>query len=664
MIRLLVNLTVSWALSAAALAAPAIPTTTPPTPEQLAAREKIRPKVEAIWTDCRGTADPDKDYVRYFWEITDRLIALGPDVIPFLTSEVDLADPATYHFAAYALGHFPGPESEAALKKAIRSADARGGRYGEACKRFATFSLALLGDASVLDSLQNGLEIQDGNMVPDLILIEHLAAILGPAGTPVLTQQLATYQDDPEAIEKLEFTILALGRTGDTSLVPKLVPYLKNPVADVRAQAAEAVSRLGGASACQEFVPLIASSNRREAYAAMDAIVRTKPEACYKALVARLEVEENIEIRSSLYGVVVALGGENALEILRAGVQSKSYVERSIVADMIGRVGSKKGLNLLRALVQDPNEGVADRAVGALEGIGGEGATDTLVALTADRRRMVSLTACAVLTQMNVTAAAPRVASVLMELVREPIGDLELRAQVAQLTDALVSLRYTDPIEDLKKAIDIQTDKEIKDSLASCVKRLSLLAKNGNDPAPWTEALASSDEAVRRLAARRLAEIGAPPAVAAIEARLAKPDLGNDERTEIFRSIAEAKTQNAASLVERALADPADDTWERRDARGEEAWAARRIGGDRMAKALRASALRREGRDWPTIVYLAIMEKSAASDTLKTLSRTRLRRPENRIGREDKQITEILADLAAGRTPSLYDVPPDALERE
>ena len=664
MIRALALLATSWALATTVVAAPKVPTTTPPTPEQLAAREKIRPKVEAIFAECRAAADPDKDYVRYFWEVTDRLMALGPDVVPFLTSEVDLADPSTYHFAAYALGHFPGPESEAALKKAIRVADSRGGRFGEACKRFATFSLALLGDTSVLDSVQNGLEIQDASMVPDILLMEHLAAIIGPPGAPILAQQLATYQADPEATDRLQYAIMGLGRAGDPSLVPKLVPYLKSPVSNVRAQAAEAVSRLGGAAACQEFVPLLSSTNRREAYAAMDAVVRTKPEPCYKALVAHLEVEGNLEIRSSLYGVIVALGGENALEVLRPGIQSKSYVERSIVADMIGRVGSKKGLNMLRALVADPNEGVATRAVGALEAIGGESATDTLVALTADRRRMVSLTACGVLTQMNATAAAPRIASVLMEIVREPIGDLELRAQVAQLTDELVALRYTDPIDDLKKAIDVQTDPEIKGSLASCVKRLGLLAKNGDDPAPWIEALGSADDDIRGLAEHRLAEIGAPPAIAALEARLTKADLSADERAGIFRSLADAKAQGAASLIERALADPADDTWERREVRSEEAWAARRIGGERMAKALRASAIRRDGRDWPTLVYLALMEKGAAAETLKGLARERLRRPETRIGREDKQLTEILADLGAGRIPSLYDVPPDALERE
>jgi hypothetical protein len=79
---------------------------------------------------------------------------------------------------------------------------------------------------------------------------------------------------------------------------------------------------------------------------------------------------------------------------------------------------------------------------------------------------------------------------------------------------------------------------------------------------------------------------------------------------------------------------------------------------------LKASAVRRQGRDWATLVYYAVLEKGASADTLKSLGALRLRRPETRIGREDGQLSEILSDLAAGRTPSTYDVPPDALVRE
>jgi hypothetical protein len=80
-----------------------------------------------------------------------------------------------------------------------------------------------------------------------------------------------------------------------------------------------------------------------------------------------------------------------------------------------------------------------------------------------------------------------------------------------------------------------------------------------------------------------------------------------------------------------------------------------------MARALRTSAVRREGLDWATLVYLAVLEKGAALDTLKLLRVRRLRFLEARFGREEGQLDGILADLAAGRPPTRFDVPPEVL---
>jgi HEAT repeat protein len=633
----------------------------PPTPEQLAALERIRPKVEAIWADVRTPPAPDKDYLRYFWQVTDQLIALGPDSVPFLTSELDLTDQLTYPFAAYALGQFPGPASEAALRKAARVADARGGRFGQACKRWALFGLALLGKPDVLDLVQEGEQIQGTAMVPDFLLMVHLAALIGPAGNPILSKQLDTYGPNPEESERTQYTLFGLGRTGDASFVPRLLPLLQSKSAGIRAQAADALSRLGPPEVCLQIMPLLVDPKQRENYAVAEALERSKPSPCYKAMVARLEVEENLEVRAALYAAVAVLGGEASLDVFRGYLGSKSFVERTIVADMIGRVRSKKGLNMLRALLADPSSNVAERAVESLGVIGGEGATDTLLALTADRRREIVLTASRVLTEMGVKKAGPRIAVDLLDMVREPVGELELRAPIVQLAESLVTLEYAEPLDDVKRAIDVQTDPEIKETLASCARRLELIARNGVAPVPWIEALDSPLAEVRTLGARRLAEIGAPAGLAALGSRLARTDLDPAERAAIFRAFADAQTPGAVPLIERALADAASDAWELRDARAEAAWAARRIGGERMVKALRASATRCQGRDWATLVYLAVLDQGAAIDTLKTLRTQRLRRPEVRVGREDRQLAEILADLAAGRTPALYDTPPEKL---
>src|SRR5262245_25240320 len=68
----------------------------PPTPEELAARERVRPAVEAIFREARTPPERHADpRPRYFFDVTDSLVALGPDVVPFLVAEVDLEDSQT-----------------------------------------------------------------------------------------------------------------------------------------------------------------------------------------------------------------------------------------------------------------------------------------------------------------------------------------------------------------------------------------------------------------------------------------------------------------------------------------------------------------------------------------------------------------------------------------
>ena len=158
---------------------------------------------------------------------------------------------------------------------------------------------------------------------------------------------------------------------------------------------------------------------------------------------------------------------------------------------------------------------------------------------------------------------------------------------------------------------------------------------------------------------RRLAEIGSAPAVRAITARLARADLPPDERAHVLIAIGEARAQSMAALVEGHLTDSAYDAFSLEEARSAAAWAARRLGGKRMAKALRESALRRDGRDWATLVNLAILDDRAALGTLDTLRARRLRYPDSRFGREAAQLDAILADLQGGRSLARFDAPPD-----
>ena len=636
--------------------------TEPPTPAQLAAMERVRPVVEAIWREVK-TPDPDGDVrPRYFMEVTDRLLAIGPDVVPFLTSEVDLADPATFHYCAYALGRIGGADAEAALRRAIVAAEARGGKFGVACKRFALFGLSLMGAPDVMDMMQTGEKTLFGaQMVPDFPQIAHMAILVGPAAAPWLDRQLETYRSEPGAIEKLENTILALGYAGDASFVPKLAPLLASPLPRIRVQTADSISRLADASFCDKVAPLLAAKDVRERGFAAGAFERWKPEPCYKAMIGRLEVEDDVGVRAALYRAIAAMGGEASLEVFRVNLLSGNEFDQAVVIKAIADIGSKKGLNMLRQMLTSPDSLTVVRALEAIAAIGGEGAMDTLLAATADRRRGVAASAREILVREGVRKIAPRVAEDLLSLVREPVGSRTLHVPIAERAEALVALGYTEPIVDLQKAAAVQTDPEVEQTLSSCVRRLQLIAKHGDDPAGWAGEAGASDVRVRQLADRRLAEIGSPAAVKVLAARLAKSDITPEERGDILLAIGNARTAGAAEVVERHLADPAYDNWDLHDARSAAAWAARRIGGPRMTRALRESAVRRDGRDWATLAYLAVVEKAAAIPTLKTLRVNRLRYPDAHFGREETLLEIMILDLAAGRSPSRFDVAPEAL---
>jgi len=653
---------VALVLTLAVRALPAQETTPPPTPEQLAAQERVRPLVNAIWLDARAPSDPNAPRPRLFWDLTDRLIAIGPDVVPFLTSELDLMDADTFHYSAYALGQLGGPEAEAALRKAIRVANSRGGRFGLACKRFAIFGLALLGKPDVVDLMQQGEPSLHGSvMVPDYPLSAHLALIAGPATAPLLVKQLATFQADPKATDKLEDTVLALGRAGDRSVAPSLVPLLTHASPEIRAAAADAISRLGEPAMCERLMPLLSSKDMGERILVASSLERWKPAPCYKAIIGRLETEDQVAVRAPLYGAIAAMGGESSLDVFRVFLKTSNQFDQAVVIDSIGSIGSTKGLNVLRALLPDSNPNSVAHALGAIARIGGEGAIDTLLASTSDRRRTVASGAAEILTELGDVRVAPRRAGELIDLVREPVGNLSMRARILELSEALVTLSYTEPIDDLKAAIAVQSDLEILDTLKSCVRRLELLKKHGDDDAAWVAELTNPVASVRALADRRLAELGTQAAVGALTARLARSDLPADERAHVLRVIGDAKTAGAAALVERNLAEPVYDAWELREARVAAAYAARRLGGTRMANALRASAVRRDGRDWATLVYWAVLEKGAAVETLKTLQARRMRYPESRFGAEDVQLAGIIADLSSGHVPAKFDVTPDEL---
>jgi len=633
----------------------------PPTPEELAAQERVRPAVEAIWREVRRVPERNEDpRPRYFYETTDALIALGPGVVPFLIAEIDLEDSQTFHLAAYAMGRLGGPGVEEALRKAVRRADQRGGRFGQACKRMAIYALGMLGQADAIDLMQEGEPVPGTNVIPDLYLIQHISLMLGPAAVPRLVKQLDTYGADPASSTSLEWTLRGLGRAGDPSLASKIVPLLSSPSISVRAQAEDALGRIADGSVCDKLVPLLPNEKLRENHSVALALARIRPEACLPGIVEHLKVEPNVEVRAQLYRAIASVQGEAAIETLQPYMSTTNPYEPTILLDTLGRIGSRKALPMVRSMLDHKDGAAVQRALETLASLGGEGAVDTLLARTGDPRRTVRLLACRNLVELREKRAGPRVAGNLLELVSEPVGNLSARAPIKEYSEALVLLRYTDPIPALEDAVAKQSDPEIVADLKGALLRLKLLVELRDDVPKWSAKLTDASEPVRLLAADRLAELGSHGAIAAIEKRLADASVPPDERAAIVRSIGQYHPEAAAAIVERHLADPAYDTFAMRDARGSAAWAARRIGGAKLLRALRDAAVRCDGRSFATLAYLAVADPTSGP-TLKTLRARRLRYPESTYGREDEHLDEILRDLARGQVPRRFDVPPEKL---
>jgi len=136
-----------------------------------------------------------------------------------------------------------------------------------------------------------------------------------------------------------------------------------------------------------------------------------------------------------------------------------------------------------------------------------------------------------------------------------------------------------------------------------------------------------------------------------------------EDQVEILRAIGRSRSAEGAALVDRVLQDPAFDAYEKRAARATAAWAARWIGGDAMAASLRRSAERRDGVDFETLEYLAVLDGKAALPTLRAVRVPRLRTFEWFHGREMDRLDWMIREISAGRPVDIeLDHPPETID--
>lgn len=645
----------SFALGAAPMAEEPRATGEPETAQEQIEYERLRAAVEShLESIARDRVDPLVGI--------ERLVALGPGVVPFLEPELSAPGVPFYLIATLVLGRIPTPESEAVLRRAVAAADEEVTSIARQKKACAAVALALQGCAEAVDLLDAG-KIRAGRFdyFERMSALEVSAQLTAPASIPRLEAQMERYAADPGASRDLGLVLAAMGRLADPSVLPKIVPFLGHASPLVREEAMRALRRIADPGTTGDVFRALTDEKKIVRLEAAQAIVNLRPADRVPEILDRLDVEQDVFVRALLYDAIADLRGQAAIDTLRRHWGRPDPIDRASLVQAVASIGSTKGLNLARVALRDPDVTVALAGAKALGDIGGAGARETLLAAVADPRPAVAQTVVATLVKLRERRAGPRIAKRLLEdYLSRPLTNGSEFGYVFALGDAVVDLRYTEDIDALRERIAAQPDGAISGWLRGIVQRLERLRDLGNDGERWTALAASEDPALRKLAYARLGEIGGAEAAKALAAVLDRVDT--EEAPDVLLALGKSGAPGeAAPPVERILTDAAYDDAKHQKSRAAAAWAARRLGGSGMAAALRASAERRAGADAPVLVYLAVLEGKQAVPSIRACRNARLGRFDMMRGREQDRLDRIVRNLLAGRSIAGFDVPPDEL---
>ncbi len=635
------------------------------TAAELVAHERLRAAVEDAFGAYVSPSpdralDPD-----LMIESSDRLVALGPDVLPFLEFELKSDETRAYFLAVFTLGRMPGEAAAALLRGA---AEARAGRADERFvkeRMWACYGLALQGRVEAIERLASGDPF--AGMVDffrDTSALRVATYVLGDAAVPTLLDLRARFDTaSPADRLRLLYVVNALAPVASAENLPAVRPLLDHKEWRIRREAAGVLGHVDvPASLDLLFERLAADPDARVRASIAAAIEGLRPTDRFEAILAALEVQTDSYVRGCLYRVLAASGDPRALEGLRAHWGRADDLDRTWLVDAVGTLPGNGGLNLLREAVRDRSVEVAVHAAMALARNGSPGAIETLLALVNDPAWPIAETAITRLGDLGARRAAPRIADALIEReLKQAATSVATRTRARVMGSALVALDFSTPAEDIRRLVARQGDPDLKTELAHLAGLLSAIAANGDDVGAWSVAATSDDGDLREVAYRRLARIGRKEAVEALVARFA--DASVPDRVSIVERLGAVRSEGAAPLLEAALLDPEFDTPENRPVRSAAAWAAKEIGGRAMLDLLDRSVERRGGRDPYVVTYLAAARGAAGAELIRRLRPVRFGLPSMERGVEQEELDRLARDLAAGRAVDRLDRPPDDLHR-
>jgi hypothetical protein len=298
--------------------------------------------------------------------------------------------------------------------------------------------------------------------------------------------------------------------------------------------------------------------------------------------------------------------------------------------------------------------------VTALAAIDGAEAHELLRQCLSARNWNVVHTAAERVVELGLADAGAAIAERLHQVeLGDVMSDAGHRHRAESLAQLLVRLGYVEALDGLKEATDRQNDPVLIRALEAAIDDLELQKKIGRDRDGWIATLDSPQRNRRSLAYVRLGELGDEASARSLARAFGRVEP--DEGAEILRALGQTNADPAQDLVERVLTAPEFDAAERATLRGEAAWSARRIGGDRMRDALARSAERTEGASTSVLVYLAVLDAERALPLLRSYRVPRMRSPAWKRGKEMETLDWIARRIETGRSLRLFDLPPGRL---
>jgi HEAT repeat protein len=625
---------------------------------ELIEREKLRSTVEQALATYTQPVESGAVEVDNFVKAAEQLVMAGPGVAPYIINELEQAIPNTFFLCAYSLGLLGTAESETALHKAIEQAEGENGRYPLYRKAWAALALAMMGRADAIDLLNGGKH--KAGIVPvhaRWAALETIAVHTYPQSLPRLLKMLDEYAGDEDMRNQRVLVLKALWHIADPSTLPELLEVMKESDPKMRSQAARVLGAIDSPEAVSAAMAALGDSDGIVRRSAAWSLLHSGAPVDLERIMERLEVEDDAAARGSLYEIAARVGGSALVEDLTKHWGRPDGSDRAGLLQALGLIGSDDALPTIREGLFDEDGRVILFATEALGAIGSEAAVDLLIEAVRSRNFITAQEAVKVLRELGESRAAPVIAERLLKV--EMVGalrDARFRSRVELLADTLVDLRYHQVLEELLEQKELQTDSQLLIYLDGVIGRMEALKQNGRKAKRWIAALESAEPEIRQLAYERLGEIGGAPAARALAGHFGR--VGQREGMAILDALGKLNEEPSLDLIERILTGPEFDSVERAGLRSMAAWSARRLGGDRMIEALKASAARRHGRDVHVLIYLALLEGESVLSTLAEYRMLRMKYVGWLSGKELEKLDWIARHIRDGGSLSAVDVPP------